>query len=114
MGYKQSKVIVYYDVVSDKFMIRIVDVNFKDIAVLDELPLLSRIVDLQLKVIDVDICITEKGKLIINNEYFFSIGKDNLIKEVQGYNGEVFKVGDETNKALKNIFGFKTPSNVTA
>lgn len=81
------KVTIFYDIQNDEFLIRIIDEDWIDISKYDTLPVLCKMSDLFVKVIDVDtyenVKVSEDITLIkINDTYVFNTTSSNTITDV--------------------------------
>lgn len=104
-----DKVIVYYDTLSDSFLIRLVDTNFKDIAKYDELPAMCRISDLYVDSIPIGDLIVGSNFYFINDKYIFSTDNDNNIISISDRTGrDTSDVGiGEISEVIKDIFNIR-------
>lgn len=75
------KVVVYYDIQSDEFLVRLINENWEDIVKYDTLPVLCKISDLFVKVIDV----SEHQYLSVEEDTYGIIVNDDYIFRQTGY-----------------------------
>lgn len=82
-----SKVVIFYDIQNDEFLIRIIDKDWMDILKYDTLPVLCKMSDLFVRVIDVEnyeiVNLNNDNKYIkINETYVFNTRADTIITDI--------------------------------
>lgn len=103
-----KKIIIFYDKVTDTFLIRLVNSYYEDLIKYDFLPAMCRLSELYVDVIDVTSAdVTCIGEVRINNKFMFKILNVNNDVEISNIDGKSTSNVTDVNLFLKELFNIE-------